>query len=59
MYQAASSGLGLARGFNPLIDPFLNDGRLRIIGEQRHRMAGAYYVATTRRALQQKAVRPL
>jgi LysR family transcriptional regulator, glycine cleavage system transcriptional activator len=59
MYQAASAGLGLALGFNPLVDPFLRDGQLRIVGEQRHRMAGAYYVVTTRRALQQKAVRAL
>jgi LysR family glycine cleavage system transcriptional activator len=59
MYQAASAGLGLALGFNPLVDPFLHDGRLRIVGEKRQRKAGAYYVATTRRALQQAAVRAL
>jgi DNA-binding transcriptional LysR family regulator len=26
MYQAASNGLGLALGFNPLVDPFLTTG---------------------------------
>jgi LysR family transcriptional regulator, glycine cleavage system transcriptional activator len=59
MYQAASAGLGLALGFNPAVDPFLKDGRLRIVGEQRYRLPGAYYVATTQRALQQNAVRAL
>jgi LysR family transcriptional regulator, glycine cleavage system transcriptional activator len=59
MYQAASAGLGLALGFNPAVDPFLTDGRLCIVGEQRHRMPGDYYVATTRRALQHNAVRAL
>ncbi len=34
MYQAASAGLGLALGFNPLVDPFLDDGRLRVIGDE-------------------------
>lgn len=59
MYQAAAAGLGLALGFNPVVDSFLNDGRLHIVGEYRYRIPGAYYVATTRRALQQKAVRAL
>jgi LysR family glycine cleavage system transcriptional activator len=59
MYQAAANGLGLALGFNPLVDLFLNDGRLRIASQHRRRMPGSYYVAATRRALQQKAVRTL
>jgi LysR family glycine cleavage system transcriptional activator len=59
MYQAASAGLGLALAFNPAVDSFLNDGRLRIVGEQRYRIPGAYYVATTQRALQHKSVRAL
>jgi len=59
MYQAASAGLGLALGFNPAVAPFLTDGRLRIVGPQSYRMPGAYYVATTQRALQHSAVRAL
>jgi hypothetical protein len=40
-------------------DPFLTDGRFRILGPQSYRMPGAHYVAPTQRALQQNAVRAL
>jgi LysR family transcriptional regulator, glycine cleavage system transcriptional activator len=59
MYQAAAAGVGLALGMRPIVDPFLATGRLRIALVPGHVMAGAYYVAATKRTLRHAAARKL
>jgi LysR family transcriptional regulator, glycine cleavage system transcriptional activator len=59
MYQAAAAGVGLALGMRPIVDPFLAAGRLRIALTPGHAMAGAYYVAATKRTLRHAAARKL
>lgn len=59
MYQAAAAGAGLALGLRPIVDPFLADGRLRVVLTSRQEMAGAYYVAATKECLRHAAARRL
>jgi LysR family glycine cleavage system transcriptional activator len=46
MYEAAAQGLGIALGVPPLVDAFLDSGRLkRLFPSLQQPMVGAYYVA--------------
>jgi len=44
MYEAAAQGLGVTLGAHPLVDPFLEDGRLRCAFDLHLPMSGSYYV---------------
>jgi len=59
MYHAAASGVGLALGLRPIVDPFLADGRLHIAFRQEQKVAGAYYLAATKETLRHRAARRL
>lgn len=45
MYEAACQGLGVALGASPLVDSFLNSGRLLKAFDSTHLLSGAYHIA--------------
>jgi LysR family transcriptional regulator, glycine cleavage system transcriptional activator len=56
MYEAVASGLGLAPGVHPLVEPYLASGRLVELPGFRRMAAGAYQLVTARRALRSRSV---
>jgi LysR family glycine cleavage system transcriptional activator len=56
MYEAAASGLGLAHGLHPLVEPYLADGRLIELPWIKRAPMGAYRLFATRTALRSKKV---
>ncbi len=59
MYEAAASGLGLAPGAHPLVEPYLASGRLVEWPEFGRRPFGAYRLVATRQSLRAKNVAAL
>ncbi|MBE0594500.1 MAG: hypothetical protein IH616_19090 [Gemmatimonadales bacterium] len=57
MYEAAASGLGIAIGIRPLVDPFLKSGRLVPLHERTVRLAGGHYVAALPAMMHEPPVR--
>lgn len=45
MYEAACQGLGVALGVSPLVDSFINQGRLQVAFESVQPLSGAYHIA--------------
>lgn len=58
-YEAAAQGLGLALGVPPLVDAFLQSGRLKQVSGLAQPMAGAYYVAALPEFRRHEAVQTL
>ena len=56
MYEAVASGLGLAPGVHPLVEPYLASGRVVELPGFGRIAAGAYQLVTTRRALRSRSV---
>ena len=59
MYEAAASGLGLAPGVHPLVEPYLASGRLVEWPAFGRTPGGAYRLVATRQALRAKNVAAL
>lgn len=45
MYEAVAQGLGIALGVSPLVDAFIDQGRVSRIFTASHAVSGGYYVA--------------
>ncbi len=56
MYEAAASGLGLAPGIHPLVDPYLASRRLMVLSPFERVRGGAYFLVATKQALRSKKV---
>ncbi len=59
MYEAAASGLGLAPGAHPLVEPYLASGRLVELPAFGRTPFGAYRLVATRQALRGRQVAAL
>ena len=56
MYEAVASGLGFAPGVHPLVEPYLQSGRVVELPGFGRMKGGAYQLVTTRRALRSRSV---
>lgn len=59
MYEAACQGLGVALGVSPLVDSFINSGRLHKAFESTQPLSGAYYIAALPEVRRHPAVQVL
>lgn len=59
MYEAAAQGLGLGLGVQPLVRPFLAEGRLQVAFDLTLPVTGAYYVTALPEIRRQRAVQTL
>jgi LysR family glycine cleavage system transcriptional activator len=59
LYEAAARGLGIALGVQPLVDPFLADGRLAVALDRPLPLPGSYFLAATPEMRHQRSVQTL